>query len=88
MKILLDASPLSAISHPQASLEIVSWFFTHLKNGHQIIVSELADYEVRRELIRAGKQRGIQRLDALQRGPGAERRRAILDPVPVVRHNV
>lgn len=67
MKILLDASPLSDISHPQASLEIVSWFFSHLQRGNQLIVSELADYEVRRELIRAGKTRGIQRLDAFQR---------------------
>jgi len=67
MKILLDASPLSDISHPQASLEIVSWFFRHLQQGNQMVVSELADYEVRRELIRAGKTRGIQRLDAFQR---------------------
>ena len=67
MKILLDASPLAAISHPQASLEIVSWFFSHLRQGNQIIVSELADYEVRRELIRAGKTQGIRRLDAFQR---------------------
>jgi predicted nucleic acid-binding protein len=35
--------------------------------GNQIIVSELADYEVRRELIRAGKAQGIRRLDAFQR---------------------
>lgn len=67
MKILLDASPLSAISHPQASLEIVAWFFSHLRQGNQIIVSDLADYEVRRELIRAGKAHGIRRLDAFQR---------------------
>jgi len=67
MKILLDASPLSHISHPQASLEVVSWFFSHLQRGNQFIVSELADYELRRELIRAGKTRGIQRLDAFQR---------------------
>jgi len=27
---------------------MVSWFFSHLQRGNQIIVSELADYEVRR----------------------------------------
>jgi predicted nucleic acid-binding protein len=67
MKILLDASPLSAISHPQASPEIVAWFFSHLRQGNQIIISELADYEVRRELIRAGKPQSLRRLDAFQR---------------------
>lgn len=44
MRILLDASPLCAISHPQASLAIVAWFFRHLQKGNQLIVSELADY--------------------------------------------
>ena|SRR5882724_3901871 len=35
------------------------------ESGIRIGVSEIADYEVRRELLRAGKVRGIERLDAL-----------------------
>jgi len=32
----------------------------------EIVIPEIADYEVRRELVRAGKDRGIGRLDALK----------------------
>lgn len=35
-------------------------------NGIEIAIPEIADCEVRRELLRAGKQRGIGRLDALK----------------------
>ena len=37
-----------------------------LLSGYQIIVPEIADYEVRRELLRAGKTRGLARLDLVK----------------------
>ncbi len=36
-----------------------------ISTGDQIIIPEIADYEMRRELIRAEKTLGIMRLDAL-----------------------
>jgi len=61
--IFLDTGPLGVLSHPRSNREITSWFFKMLDRGRQVIVPEIADYEVRRELIRAKKITCIQRLD-------------------------
>jgi predicted nucleic acid-binding protein len=34
--------------------------------GYEVVLPEIADYEVRRELLRAGKLAGIRRLDQLK----------------------
>ena len=39
---------------------------TLLANGNRVLIPEIADYEVRRELLRAGLQRSVARLDALK----------------------
>jgi predicted nucleic acid-binding protein len=48
-------------------LEINLWLEARVRAGTTVLVPEIADYEVRRELIRAGKQRSIRRLDMLVR---------------------
>ena len=68
--ILLDAGPLGLLTQPRPtaiSLQCRQWAQQLRASGALLLVAEIADYEVRRELTRAGKRTGIQRLDALQR---------------------
>jgi predicted nucleic acid-binding protein len=66
-RIILDAGPLGMISHPRRNREIADWLVARLRVGMEIIIPEIADYEVRRELLRAGKRKGLERLDHLKR---------------------
>ena len=66
--VLLDSGPLGLVTSPSGSGEAAKcrdWFNQVIASGTTMIVPEIADYEVRRELIRADKVRGITRLDAL-----------------------
>lgn len=67
--VLLDAGPLGMVTHPGGVEEVdacKSWLEGLLSRGVRVAVPEIADYEVRRELLRARKARGIARLDALE----------------------
>ena len=67
--VLLDAGPLGRASNPSATpanLECYNWMESLLISGCRIIVPEIADYEIRRELLRAGKTLGLARLDLLK----------------------
>ena len=69
MVILLDATPLGLVTNPRMSAEAAQcsqWLTAHLAHGVRVVIPEIADYEVRRELLRAGKTRGLARLDQLQ----------------------
>lgn len=65
--VLLDAEPLGLVTHPRAerNRETVLWLRSLLNVGVFIRAPEIADYEVRRELLRAGKTKGVARLDQL-----------------------
>ncbi|MEA5513431.1 nuclease [Nodularia sp. UHCC 0506] len=66
--IVLDTGPLGLITNPKLSSQSVActqWLQLHLSSGSRIIIPEIADYEVRRELLRANKTKGIARLDDL-----------------------
>lgn len=66
--IVLDAGPLGLITNPKLSAESVActqWLQAHITSGSRVIIPEIADYEVRRELLRANKTKGITRLDNL-----------------------
>jgi hypothetical protein len=66
--VLLDAGPLGAITHPRANrnIEIKEWLQRLLRAGVAVRVPEIADYELRRELLRGAKIKGIQRLNDLK----------------------
>ncbi len=51
--VLLDAGPLGMDSHPRASVAIVEWLARLVAAGIPVMIPEIADYEVRRELLRA-----------------------------------
>lgn len=66
--IVLDASPLGLIAYAKVTpvaADCVRWLTTFMGAGVRVYVPEIADYEVRRELLRGGLSAGLARLDAL-----------------------
>ena len=73
MLLVLDSGPLGLLSNPKQTgeaREAQDWARSHLAEGDRFVVPEIADYEVRRELLRADKQAGLNRLDELCIGLG------------------
>jgi len=70
MIVLLDAGPLGMVSNPTASVanrECFQWMESLIRRGSEVCVPEIADYEVRRELLRANKLHGVGRLDIVKK---------------------
>ena len=66
--LVLDSGPLGLVTNPGGSAKTIAcihWLRHLLHAGDTVIVPEIADYEVRRELIRARRHPGIARLDEL-----------------------
>ena len=67
---LLDASIVGAVTNPktnnQSVRECQGWFERCLERSQIFVLPEIADYEIRRELLRANKPNGIIRLDRLK----------------------
>jgi predicted nucleic acid-binding protein len=67
--IILDSGPLSMISHPKATgitLACKKWFDGQIARNTVCAISAIADYEVRRELMRGKKSDGLKLLDDLR----------------------
>jgi toxin FitB len=64
--ILLNSGPLGILAHPRLCEEIRDWVALHQTNGTKIAIPEIADYEVRRELLRADLLSSVRRLDSLK----------------------
>jgi predicted nucleic acid-binding protein len=66
--IVLDWTPLGALANPRMTNRTraaYAWLAALPAAGHTFIVPEIADYEVRRELLRLGQAQSIVRLDWL-----------------------
>lgn len=71
--VVLDAGPLGLATNPNRSpsnLACTRWLQELIAAGVRVLVAEIADYEVRRELLRAKKERGIEKLNALANSVG------------------
>ena len=68
--IVLDSGPLGLLrdrrGKPRVE-QIIDWRINAVANGWLIAIPAIADYEVRRELIRAGRPSAVRRLDSVCR---------------------
>lgn len=71
--VILDTGPLSLAANPQASRDgdaCNQWIEDTLARNVEVFVSEIADYEVRRELYQARLMRSVIALDDFINGLG------------------
>jgi predicted nucleic acid-binding protein len=71
--VVLDSGPLGLVTNPRGSersARCKAWLPGLLGAGVRVVVPAIADDEIRRELIRAGKATGVARLDALAKAVG------------------
>lgn len=69
MIVLLDTGPLGLVTNPRATLENEAcrrWVASLAAAGVRVLVAEIADYELRRELLRLRRVRGLAYLDRLE----------------------
>jgi predicted nucleic acid-binding protein len=66
---MLDTGPLGRLTNPDVRVPITAeirlWLSERLAAGAIIFVPEVADYGLRRELLRLNRRRSLARLDAL-----------------------
>jgi predicted nucleic acid-binding protein len=65
--IALDTGPLGLLTNPKKTPEVIAathWAISIMAAGNRLVVPAIADFEVRRELVRAGKARAIAQRDA------------------------
>ncbi|HEY9867938.1 MAG TPA: hypothetical protein V6D08_01920 [Candidatus Obscuribacterales bacterium] len=63
----MDTVVLGLATNPKGTVNgpVLKWINRLMSEGHQPYVPEIADYELRRELIRLGSKNAIGRLDGL-----------------------
>jgi predicted nucleic acid-binding protein len=68
VRLMLDSNILGYICHPRKHPEVRAWFKTLIMQdppAHEVLIPEIADYELRRELLRIRSTTSLKRLDLL-----------------------
>lgn len=66
-RIALDTGPLGMVAHPKENKAAAEWFRSMLESECEVLVPEIADYELRRNLILEKMTESVKRLDQLKR---------------------
>jgi predicted nucleic acid-binding protein len=66
VRLLLDTAVLGQVCHPRKYAEVRVWMARAVLE-HDVVVSEVADYELRRVLLRIESSHSLARLDELTR---------------------
>ncbi len=64
--LLLDSGPLGMLARARPIPALRAWVRTQLDAGHRLGIPEIADYEIRRELLLARLQTSLNALNVLQ----------------------
>lgn len=64
--IILDTGPLGKVGHPRPNQEVAAWLRRVAASGALVIIPEIADYELRRNLLLEGMTSSLRRLDDLK----------------------
>jgi predicted nucleic acid-binding protein len=73
--VVLDTGPLGLASKPRGKGDADrcrAWIRALDAAGIRVVIPEVCDYELRRELVRCGATAGIARLDELERPPALD----------------
>jgi predicted nucleic acid-binding protein len=66
-KYIFDTGPLAKLVHPKANHEFIEWFNQFASQEIDIFIPEIADYELRRELLLNNFTESIKRLDNIEK---------------------
>ena len=64
-RIALDTGPLGMATHPRTNRSAAEWLRSMLESDVEVLIPEIADYELRRQYILKGFKESIERLDQL-----------------------
>jgi hypothetical protein len=64
--LMLDTGPLAQLVHPRLDPDLAQWFKAAVAAGLNLVVPEIADYELRRKLLHKDLRESLARLDSLE----------------------